>query len=901
METNFIRIPLIKNSKNPSTQWSKITPKNPFKGKIIGNYGIKTGEEYNLTVVDLDSYKWNTDHSFNTEFKNFIDEFDTLTIETGRGGHHLYFEFDEYLSTTNNKKFEIDIRSNDGYVVGFNSVVDGKEYKIIRNTTIKKVPDNLKNWLLENLYNTTKEIKEKEIKDKNNKNEIKLNSFNYDIDEKLAEQISNNLDDKYFNDTSLWYKYTTFCKIIGQKEIWDRFSKKSELYDEKRNQYFWNSVNDGLKYSIVEDILKASNMLDILRFIKYKNILPNTKKPTEIINSQKLGYDFFNKYNEKCIFVKSDTGTGKTTSFKHFIKEKIDDDKYKFISIVSRVSLGQEQYEIFSSCGISCKFYKYEDRFSKNDNIIIQLDSIIKIAHFTDYSNHILFMDEINSIIEYLITSSTLTNKRKYIYEFLEKLIKNCALIICTDADICDNTFYLFDNLNINYRYIENNYKHSKGKKSFEISNLYDMIDKLKKEKKFIVCTDSKTEAEKLYNRLNDKEIKIITSDTIEYNALDCYDKIIFTPKIIYGLDSTIERPVYCIYTGKTINPKAMVQQLNRNRNITSLYYHFENITNKPSEFYSPLEIYNKLKKEEIISIDMFNDFQRNYTDEINLFVFDNNDLFIKMLSNILYNDDAYNTNKRKHFKNIIKERGFIDNNTMFKPQGKIDADTFEEKKLEEFDIKNEIYQKINTILQVPEDKCEKYKELFIDNYKLIKHFNICNFFFKDKLNVLNEIQNRKDFNIMKFKSNKSKILFLNKLTYETNIEYNDNGNINHTTINDNNRANELFNEYKELFGFQGKSSLDFTKINDVSKTIKIIFTQLFGNVLSSKQIQKNKTKYQLHTLDINNIKYHNELYSHRNINPNDYIKNTWRQLKLFEDSKKYTNKIDIRHKNILK
>ena len=54
------------------------------------------------------------------------------------------------------------------------------------------------------------------------------------------------------------------------------------------------------------------------------------------------------------------------------------------------------------------------------------------------------------------------------------------------------------------------------------------------------------------------------------------HNKIIYSPKVIYGIDSCMRRNVYCWYKEHTINPKKMVQQVARCRNINNLYYHFE-------------------------------------------------------------------------------------------------------------------------------------------------------------------------------------------------------------------------------------------------------------------------------------------------------------------------------------
>jgi len=87
---------------------------------------------------------------------------------------------------------------------------------------------------------------------------------------------------------------------------------------------------------------------------------------------------------------------------------------------------------------------------------------------------------------------------------------------------------------------------------------------------------DSATEAERLHRALGDDNIKLITRLTVEedeekrekcklckgkkeveceecckfipYHELDKHDKIIFSPKIVYGIDSLMRRPVYAFF-----------------------------------------------------------------------------------------------------------------------------------------------------------------------------------------------------------------------------------------------------------------------------------------------------------------------------------------------------------------
>ena len=113
-------------------------------------------------------------------------------------------------------------------------------------------------------------------------------------------------------------------------------------------------------------------------------------------------------------------------------------------------------------------------------------------------------------------------------------------------------------------------------KANFTITQEKDFQEKLQNEDKFILCCDSKSTAEVYYKMLNDKTIKLITSDTTDkIESLTKYDKIIFSPKIIYGLDSQNARPVYAVYGGQTITPYQMVQQITRERQLTEVNVFF--------------------------------------------------------------------------------------------------------------------------------------------------------------------------------------------------------------------------------------------------------------------------------------------------------------------------------------
>ena len=160
MINDLYKFKLIHGTKNPACKWTD--KKNHFKKTPTFNYGIPTGIVNNIFVLDLDFYKLDTVEIIDNPFIQLYGEhpkFDTLSVASPSGGLHYYFIFDEELSqNTSNKKLEIDTRSNGGFIVGPGSQTPSKvtgivdKYKIINDTTINPIPDDLKTWMLENLY-----------------------------------------------------------------------------------------------------------------------------------------------------------------------------------------------------------------------------------------------------------------------------------------------------------------------------------------------------------------------------------------------------------------------------------------------------------------------------------------------------------------------------------------------------------------------------------------------------------------------------------------------------------------------------------------------------------------------------------------------------------------------------
>jgi hypothetical protein len=902
--TEFKCIKLIKNSKNPAVRWKNtenqiigLEVENYKCGKEFSNHynvAVLTGKKNNITVVDIDYHKFKEDSRFVKELGgiDYIKSLDTFIVKTPSGGFHIYYEYDQDIYTTQNSEHQVDIRNDGAYIVKFGSIRDNKFYSVIKNKPISKIPDNLKEWLITNI---TPPKTNKNTDPEGNTVKHLLEKINYPQD--FIDDIKTELKKtkiNLFKDAYGFLKFTNGMKHLGLFEEWDEYNKTQEKYNYNNNLKYWNTA-DTDHFNFVNWICVKLELSD---YLLYKPLLKNTIEPLRQFYSPKLDYDFieyldneFDEYEEvkkktkkkelvkigdnfypqyeevfekvlksKSYVIKSDTGTGKTTCFKHFVKNT----KQKFISIVSRISLGEAQYQTFSEESIDCKFYQYEDNFNNKDNIIIQLDSIKKLFSI-DFSDYVIFLDEFNSIIEYLISSDTLQNIRILVFLKLKEIIKSCKKVICVDADISDVSLKFLNYTKINYVFLQNTYKHNKGVKAEEIFDTELFFDELKAEKKFLCCCDSKKEAEILHEKLDKEGIKscLITSDLdCELPNLDKEDRVIFSPKIVYGVDSVVKRPVFAYYTTKTINPKSMVQQIARCRNITTLKFLF-----KKKEYRGNEETFEEHTKN-MLETNIYSNLEfKALADE------ETYNQFFDILVFYEYNQKSYKTNPFSHFLNLIDERGFvrdksIKNITVNKSDKEV-KEAILQKKYDNFKLED--YDNINKILRLSEEVAQENIELFVDKYKLMKHFNLTNFVNTEEEKIKKNLLERADFNIVKIKSDKSKIVYLKKVKKLFN---NEDININSQPVSKE-VSNKINVEYNHYFDKLTKK-VDYTDKYECDKLQARIYRSLFpDSLLKTEKIKKcgserDKTKY---TINEEILEHTERLYNIRNPTKNlDFI-----------------------------
>jgi len=79
-------------------------------------------------------------------------------------------------------------------------------------------------------------------------------------------------------------------------------------------------------------------------------------------------------------------------------------------------------------------------------------------------------------------------------------------LLRITRSTSLDISLNFINTINKKFLYVKNDYKHNKDIKAYEIFNIDDFINDIKTQDKYLICCDSKRNAELIYSLLNDSE-----------------------------------------------------------------------------------------------------------------------------------------------------------------------------------------------------------------------------------------------------------------------------------------------------------------------------------------------------------------------------------------------------------
>ncbi len=883
---NLIKFAIIPNRKDPARP-NHLDLEKADMLNMSNNYnvGILSGHKAGFVIIDIDLYKMIKDVSddFILKFKEELETFfGTFVVRTSRGGLHLYFNYDveirQYQENPHNQNPKhVDIRNDRGYVLCPPSCINGSFYETVNNKEIIDIPPKLKQWLLDNLYTNKAEKKiSKKSKTKFDKNNNIDDTYNITCNNLDALQFLDNLivdckkkEKDNRGSYSNWMHIMRGFKYAGGKiEDFNEWSKKTihGNYDENQLFALWRCVKPEfinylyfLKYAGVRNRYSYKKIPDD-NFTNY-NIYPD-KVRLQIDGS---GINFF-KPNINYL-TKGPPNVGKSFSFRKHACYQDD----PFISITSRKTLSYEQFRDFKKeirkNNLDIEIHHYEDKdYYPGDNIIITPESSCKLISY-NFSNYIIFMDEYDSIINHTLTSETLDKNRFLVWKTLIKMILTCKQFICVDGDISQTSKYLLDYFKLDYQFdifTKSSYE------GVEVEILYDetqFYDILRSTDVYLFCSDTKKEVKilKKYKvKIGHEDLFCITSDTdMRKVKMDHHKKTAISPKVIYGLNSLMQRIVFCNYTGKTISPSQMVQQICRCRDIKKVYIFFPDIFTKTEKYETTQDVdknyeyllnnYNsKMVQIGSISFDCEDDSTAiKYRDQT---ICDQEliELYNKLYKMNEYRQDCYNTNKFLHLLDILKKRGFVIKNNF---TGTIIRDKDKKKEMDqelknmdiaEFTEDSERVTRINEYLKIPQNKINDYKELFIDKHLLSQHFNISSFFYTEEVDNLKKLLQRQDFDIGKCKDIKLKLILLNSMLNKIELDKKNIGLFEpkNKTFKDDESVKKLLTDYQKLIRLRKDVSFD----NDllIYKEICNMYKQLFGITKASQSRFKGlKTIYE--------------------------------------------------------
>ena len=107
------------------------------------NLAIRTGN--GLAVIDVDVK--NSEEGKKLILEKLKEFPNTFTVQTPSGGYHFYYRVDRLVKCRVRVHEEIDIRGENGYVVGPGSCINGKFYEIKNNVPIAQATESVYSFM----------------------------------------------------------------------------------------------------------------------------------------------------------------------------------------------------------------------------------------------------------------------------------------------------------------------------------------------------------------------------------------------------------------------------------------------------------------------------------------------------------------------------------------------------------------------------------------------------------------------------------------------------------------------------------------------------------------------------------------------------------------------------------
>jgi hypothetical protein len=480
----------------------------------------------------------------------------------------------------------------------------------------------------------------------------------------------------------------------------------------------------------------------------------NLNIPTLIIDQSKIDIDKNIFIDNDIIIIKSGTATSKTKCIAKNMKYILEKyNECKLLSIVNLISLSKEQMTTFETEG-NIKLNNYQTSTAKKfleNNSVICVNSLEKIINLPDtyFKNVILFIDEVNDLLNSLTHNNTLDSNLNIIYKCLMKLIKNSKKIIFSDATINQNVLNFISSRTENNKtiLINNTNKKFSGINAIKYNDEDEFYKKLddciKNNQYFLFGCDIRSKLEKYYedfiskykDKVKNEEFILITSKTNFYlnNASSQFKNkfVFYSPSITTGVSFVLEdtSQIQFIYISNNpqINPVSIYQMSSRTRNMKELIYYCENIKHQKMKYETLKELESAHKKfveinDKILRLSRVPSI--NEEDEI----IENS--YFKMFCYNEFLEQIYRTDFLKHYQNILSNNGF---------------NLIEKGETKKLNIKQNIKQ-TNLIDKMKHEEIEKFIEIcFNDDPETNVNIEDINYVLLLKRNEILGLNNKED------------------------------------------------------------------------------------------------------------------------------------------------------------
>jgi hypothetical protein len=634
------------------------------KNRDLG-YGhvVKTGAVNGITVLDADTMD---------AYKQLCLLCPSLhkhyTVRTRRG-MHIYFNYNPDVKSIDIDK--VDLQNDNKLIIGEGTQLNRCNGEVVMYEYVTGVLLDIPQCILNKC----------QMKSQNNEKGYTTKvDYKYEVsDERITEILTRIMNEHptYFTDYNKWLILTTVMKTIDKFDIWDSFNKKFDGYDYRGNLKTWETIKINISVNFFCKLLGEPNF----RFHKVVkadelSCLVNTKR-CKTMNQQYIDLPNNAFYDNNVLILQSNTGTGKTTCVaKHLHSFQLVNPNISILSITNLISLADQQLKTFETNGV--KIYSYlEDKVNPailmSENSVICINSLYKL-HDCDFSNKILYMDEIHSLCNTLTHNDKLRDQ-KLVVNTLLRAIQTAHKVIVSDAHILNTTMHLLkdrinDRVSVTTHYV-NQYNKFQGVSAIKYQDENAFFDRVKVKiqngDSFSFACDSKSVVTQWYNWMwaeasteTQKRMMLFTSETDSEVCDDWKDKIIFySPKISTGVDVTVldQTEQFVYITGKSVSSITLYQMATRTRNMNQLSYYscakcaeakYDSITSCADELLKVfaanwLGISACLTKQQPTKLECQSD-----------------EIYFRIYCENTYVLDLYNTNTLKFFEDELTNAGFL-------------------------------------------------------------------------------------------------------------------------------------------------------------------------------------------------------------------------------------------------